>query len=102
MRPSETAGVVAGGRGDRDSMVEALLCEITGAEAATTALVGDSPFDVATAQNGGLGFIGVTTGTHSAEELRAARAENRSLFAMVFIFRFFLWCFLFGIFSRFT
>ena len=43
-----------------------------GAESATTALVGDSPFDVATAQNGGLGFIGVTTGTHSAEELRAA------------------------------
>lgn len=43
-----------------------------GGEAATTALVGDSPFDVATAQNAGLVFIGVTTGTHAATELRAA------------------------------
>ena len=43
-----------------------------GGEAATTALVGDSPYDVATAQNAGLRFFGVTTGTHSAAELRAA------------------------------
>lgn len=43
-----------------------------GGEAATTALVGDSPFDLAAAQNAGLVFIGVTTGTHSAAELRAA------------------------------
>ena len=44
------------------------------ANAATTLLVGDSPYDVATAQNGGLDFFGVTTGTHSDEELRAAGA----------------------------
>jgi phosphoglycolate phosphatase len=43
-----------------------------GSEAATTAMVGDSPFDLATAQNAGLAFLGVTTGTHTAEELRAA------------------------------
>jgi phosphoglycolate phosphatase len=43
-----------------------------GAEAATTAMVGDSPFDLATAQNASLAFLGVTTGTHTAGELRAA------------------------------
>lgn len=47
-----------------------------GGEAATTALVGDSPYDLATAQNAGLVFYGVTTGTHSADELRAAGATQ--------------------------
>ena len=46
-----------------------------GARAEDTLLVGDSPFDVQTARNAGLGFIGVTTGTHSADELKAAGAE---------------------------
>lgn len=45
-----------------------------GGAAATTALVGDSPYDVATARNAGLAFYGVTTGTHTAAELRAAGA----------------------------
>lgn len=49
-----------------------------GGEAATTALVGDSPYDVATAHNAGLAFHGVTTGTHSAAELRAAGATEIS------------------------
>lgn len=43
-----------------------------GADAKTTLLVGDSPFDVQAAQNAGLAFIGVTTGTHNEAELRAA------------------------------
>jgi len=47
-----------------------------GVTAAETILVGDSPFDVATAHRGGLGFFGVTTGTHTAEELRAAGADR--------------------------
>ena len=47
-----------------------------GAEAATTALVGDSPFDFAAAQNAGLGFYAVTTGTHTAAEMRAAGATG--------------------------
>ena len=47
-----------------------------GAKAEETLLVGDSPFDVQTARNGGLGFIGVTTGTHSAEELKTAGADR--------------------------
>jgi len=47
-----------------------------GAEAATTALVGDSPYDLAAARNAGLEFYGVATGTHTAEELRAAGAVN--------------------------
>ena len=46
------------------------------AEAATTALVGDSPYDLATARNAGLEFYGVTTGTHTAEELRTAGAAH--------------------------
>ena len=46
------------------------------AEPATTCLVGDSPFDVATAQAGGLAFCGVTTGTHAEAELRAAGATH--------------------------
>jgi phosphoglycolate phosphatase len=41
-----------------------------GGETATTAMVGDSPYDLATARNAGLAFFAVTTGTHSAEELR--------------------------------
>ncbi len=47
-----------------------------GADTATTALVGDSPYDVAAAHDAGLAFIGVTTGTHSADELRAAGATE--------------------------
>ena len=47
-----------------------------GGEATTTALVGDSPYDLATARNAGLAFYGVTTGTHTADELRAAGATE--------------------------
>lgn len=43
---------------------------------ATTALIGDSPYDLAAAQNAGLAFYGVTTGTHTAEQLRAAGAMH--------------------------
>lgn len=46
------------------------------AEAATTCLVGDSPYDVATARNAGWDFYGVTTGTHTEKELRAAGATQ--------------------------
>jgi phosphoglycolate phosphatase len=48
-----------------------------GAEAATTLLVGDSPYDFQAAYRAGLAFIGVTTGTHSTEEMRAAGARVR-------------------------
>ena len=48
-----------------------------GADAARTLLVGDSPFDVQAARNGGFAACWcVTTGTHEAEELRAARADR--------------------------
>jgi phosphoglycolate phosphatase len=47
-----------------------------GANLADTLLVGDSPFDVATSRNAGLGFIGVTTGTHTVVELQAAGADR--------------------------
>jgi phosphoglycolate phosphatase len=40
-----------------------------------TTLIGDSPFDVATALQSQLGFIGVTTGTHTTAELKAAGAS---------------------------
>jgi phosphoglycolate phosphatase len=52
-----------------------VLAEL-GVTAAEALLVGDSPFDVATARNGGLGFIGVATGTHTADELKAAGADR--------------------------
>jgi len=60
-----------------------------GADAATACLIGDSPFDLATARNAGLPCYCVTTGTHSAEELRAAGAAEvfadlRTLGATVF------------------
>lgn len=46
-----------------------------GADPKTTLLVGDSPFDVQAAHNGGFACWCVTTGTHNADQLRAARAE---------------------------
>jgi phosphoglycolate phosphatase len=39
-------------------------------------LVGDSPFDIDAAHNGGFPCWVVTTGTHSAEELREAKADG--------------------------
>jgi phosphoglycolate phosphatase len=47
-----------------------------GANPATTLLVGDSPFDVQTAKNGGFPCWVVTTGTHNAAELTAAGADR--------------------------
>lgn len=41
----------------------------------STLLIGDSPFDVQAAHNGGFACWCVTTGTHTAEQLRAAGAE---------------------------
>ena len=46
-----------------------------GATNGTTLLVGDSTYDVAAALAAGFPCWGVTTGTHSAEELHAAGAE---------------------------
>ena len=46
------------------------------AETTTTCLVGDSPYDLAAAQNVGMDFLGVTTGTHDDAELRAAGAVS--------------------------
>ena len=47
-----------------------------GANATTTLLIGDSPFDVETARNGGFPCWAVTTGTHDAAQLRAAGADR--------------------------
>ena len=44
------------------------------ADARSTCLVGDSPYDLAAANQAALGFVGVATGTHTASELRAAGA----------------------------
>lgn len=46
------------------------------AGAVSTLLIGDSPFDVAAAHNGGFTCWCVTTGTHTAEQLAAARANR--------------------------
>lgn len=47
-----------------------------GAAPAETLLIGDSPFDVQAAHNGGFACWCVTTGTHDAKELHAAGAEK--------------------------
>lgn len=46
------------------------------AQLETTCLVGDSPFDIATARNGGISCYCVATGTHSALELKEAGADG--------------------------
>ncbi len=46
-----------------------------GAQPATTLLVGDSPFDVQAAHNGGFACWCVTTGTHDRAQLEAAGAD---------------------------
>ncbi|MFI5356136.1 MAG: HAD family hydrolase [Opitutales bacterium] len=43
---------------------------------ATTLLIGDSPFDVQAAHNGGFACWAVTTGTHTATQLAAAGADR--------------------------
>jgi phosphoglycolate phosphatase len=55
------------------------------ASAETTMLVGDSPFDVKAAHNGGFACWCVTTGTHDETQLRAAGAE--AVFADLFALR---------------
>ena len=52
------------------------VLEKLGASAATVLLIGNSPFDVETAHNAGFPCWCVTTGTHSAGQLRAAGAEE--------------------------
>lgn len=47
-----------------------------GGDATTTLLIGDSPYDVQTATNAALPCWGVITGTHTAQQLRAAGAEK--------------------------
>jgi phosphoglycolate phosphatase len=47
-----------------------------GAAPATALLVGDSPYDVQAAHNGGFTCWCVTTGTHTAAELHAAGADR--------------------------
>jgi phosphoglycolate phosphatase len=59
------------------------------ADASTSCLIGDSPFDLATARSAGLRCYCVTTGTHGEAELREAGAEDvfpdlRALGAAVF------------------
>ena len=46
------------------------------ADPAATLLIGDSPFDVQAAHNGGFKCWCVTTGTHDAEQLAAAKADR--------------------------
>ncbi len=59
---------------DREFSLHAL--ETLHANAATTCLIGDSPYDVAAGLNGGFPCYCVTTGTHREDELRAAGAKD--------------------------
>jgi phosphoglycolate phosphatase len=51
------------------------VLEQLGARPGTTLLVGDSPFDVQAAHHGGFPCWCVTTGTHDAAQLAAAKAD---------------------------
>jgi len=51
------------------------MVQLVGGEIDSCLLVGDSPFDVQAAHNGGLKAWCVTTGTHSAAQLLAAGAD---------------------------
>jgi phosphoglycolate phosphatase len=51
------------------------MVQLLGASAESCLAVGDSPFDVQAAHNGGLKAWCVTTGTHSAPQLLAAGAD---------------------------
>ena len=59
-----------------DPRLTAHVLATLGAPQATACLVGDSPFDVETARRGGIPGFFVTTGTHTAGDLRAAGAEQ--------------------------
>ena len=59
-----------------DPQLTARVLESLGAGPETACLVGDSPFDAETARRGGIAGFFVTTGTHSAEDLRAAGAAH--------------------------
>ncbi len=47
-----------------------------GADPATTCMIGDSPYDIQAAHNGGFPCHCVTTGTHTAAQLTEARADS--------------------------
>lgn len=59
---------------DREFTAHAL--QTLGADAATTCLIGDSPYDIQAAHNGGFPCYCVTTGTHTAQELTDAHADG--------------------------
>jgi phosphoglycolate phosphatase-like HAD superfamily hydrolase len=73
-----------------DARLTAHALAAVGGDVASSLFVGDSPYDVQAAHNGGIPCWVVTTGTHTADELRAAGADavhddlasiGRSLFA---------------------
>jgi S1-C subfamily serine protease len=73
----EVVGISSAIRADAEGIGFAIpINTAMGATAAQTALVGDSPYDLAAAHNSGCTFYGVTTGTHTAAELLAAGAVN--------------------------
>jgi phosphoglycolate phosphatase len=52
------------------------ILKLLDAAPATALLIGDSPYDVQAAHNGGFPCWAVTTGTHTADELRTAGADR--------------------------
>lgn len=54
----------------------ALALKKLGTTRADTCLLGDSPYDIASAHAGGIPCFCVTTGTHTAEELMEAKADG--------------------------
>jgi len=63
----------AAGKPSPDMVLQALT--ETGADAASTVVVGDTTFDMMMARNAGALAVGVTWGYHHADELRASGAH---------------------------
>ncbi len=72
--PATTSGDADKSKPEPDIWLAAM--EGLGGEPETTAIVGDTPYDIEAAKKGGLKAIGVLTGGWSREELEAAGADE--------------------------
>ena len=58
-----------------DALAQVTACSGLAADAAHTVIIGDTPLDVGVAKFGGARSVGVATGSHTVDDLRAAGAD---------------------------
>jgi phosphoglycolate phosphatase-like HAD superfamily hydrolase len=58
-----------------DALAKVTACSGLAADAAHTVIIGDTPLDVGVAKFGGARSVGVATGSHTVDDLRAAGAD---------------------------